>query len=500
MGDAVLLVDWLNLSINLKNQRRQSGADVARGIIQSVEDQCAQLKDIKLARAEFVAEYFSEPVKKAIKDSLLAQEHVTRTAKEQADLVLTIIAMDYLYRREGRPELFFLATGDQDFIPLIKRILLTGAQVRLIVASQAGLTPEYIRAVTLSHVPLEAISTDIAPVLPPIAHDRAPLLALALFKICMVGGVLGGDQARNAKTLEMWGVLPDGSEPEVEMNRIVGQFTRSERRRVAYPGYSGKRNSARFVRRTYLNFDLPHVLNSVLDADWILRRCSDNPLTIGALSRGRFANDEERRLEGILSSMKAVGWLGESADGRFTAHFENSIDGLMEPLARVISEVKNRAYRHQASGISDDELFDSLRSTPIGRARNPFKGKAAREAIKLARRVGVIDVLPADNDAFVYATIDQHPLVRRLDSILKATWSIFGSDTNLVIFEHDLLGRMRERDERLDSPIFGYDDSDRRQVLRIFKRARLIDLKDGKSAIERACRLKESAWARSLLH
>jgi len=86
--EAVLLVDWLNLSINLKSQRLAFGADLVADLMQLAKDQSASHYNARLARAHFVSENFSPQVEAAIRNTLLAEQHKTRTAKEQADLVL----------------------------------------------------------------------------------------------------------------------------------------------------------------------------------------------------------------------------------------------------------------------------------------------------------------------------------------------------------------------------------------------------------------------------
>src|ERR1022692_935698 len=108
--EAVLLVDWLNLSIQLKNQRLAFGADVVADLMQVTRDQCEKHGDVRLARAHFVGENFSAKVEAAISTTILGKCHKTRTAKEQADLLLAVLAMDHIHSITGCPKLFLLAT------------------------------------------------------------------------------------------------------------------------------------------------------------------------------------------------------------------------------------------------------------------------------------------------------------------------------------------------------------------------------------------------------
>ncbi|MFC3504889.1 NYN domain-containing protein [Micromonospora krabiensis] len=86
-------------------------------------------------------ERFAPSVEDAITNTLIARFHKTRTAKEQADLVLAVLAMDHIHAPGGAPGLFLLATGDQDFIPLVDRMIDARADVILVVASTRTLSP-----------------------------------------------------------------------------------------------------------------------------------------------------------------------------------------------------------------------------------------------------------------------------------------------------------------------------------------------------------------------
>src|SRR6266699_347615 len=110
----VLLVDGENLT----------GAILGRG--KTVER--SQVDDLwafanrkcggQLHHSHMAAAKFDGTISAAMREHLIDPELV-RSTKEQADILLTVLAMDYLHAGVGN---FILVTGDQDFIPLITRL------------------------------------------------------------------------------------------------------------------------------------------------------------------------------------------------------------------------------------------------------------------------------------------------------------------------------------------------------------------------------------------
>jgi NYN domain len=494
--EAVLLVDWLNLSIQLKNQRLAFGSDLVTDLIQVSQGLATEKGCTNLAQAHFVGERFSPPVEVAIENNIVAKLHKTRTAKEQADLVLAVLAMDHLHSSKGCPRLFILATGDQDFIPLIERIVPEGAQVVLIVASTAKLTPEYKSIAAQQNVALLPINlvTEIDPI-PVVSRDHSSAPILGLLRVCMTSGVLGGDQKKNAQLMTQWGLLSPGTDEDVQMEGLIRQFARSDQRRVAVPGRRATGNKAISARRTSLNFADQMVFETVTDADWVLRRAgsSTKPVTFGELGTGRFNDDDGRRLDRILTALKSVGWLIERPDGTFEARMEHAEDGLLEPLWRVVAEINRRAYDQGASGVDRDDLFRDLRSTPLARDNTRKGGEAARDVIEMARRVGIIDTVLAGQDGYALAVIESHPVVRQTAEFLRTLGQILGPDVGVFLPEHEMLRRMRDHDESSQSPLFGYDTRDRQRVLRVLRRSKLVE-----TGPDSAVKLKHSSWLRKL--
>jgi hypothetical protein len=497
--EAVLLVDWLNLSIQLKNQRLAFGADLVSDLMQVTRDQCEKHGDVRLIRAHFVGENFSSQVEKAIGTTILGKCHKTRTAKEQADLLLAVLAMDHIHSTSGCPKLFLLATGDQDFIPLIERIVLEGAHVILVVASIDKLTPEYKSIAAQQNVLLLPITEVIKfrPI-PTVTEDRSGTLILGLLRLCMSGGVLGGDQTKNIQLMSQWGLLSRGGDEEVEMEGVIKQFTRTEQRRVAVPGRAPTGNRPVYARRTSLNFGSEAVASIIADADWVLRRSGNtNRLaSIGDLGTGRFSDDDGTRLNRIVTSLKGVGWLLERSDGKLEPSMDWATDGLLEPLWRLVCELNRRAYDQQTQGASRNDLFQDLRNTPIAHDGERRGGNAAKELIDTARRIGVIDTVPVGTDGYALVVIEGHPVAQQAARLLKTLGQTLGNKIGAYMPEHEMLRYMREADEQSANPIFGYDVRDRQRVLRVLRRSKLIDKGQER---EPYLKLKHTAWLRKLL-
>jgi hypothetical protein len=496
--EAVLLVDWLNLSIHLKNMQLSFGADLVSGLIGLARKECSEREGhVQLTKAHFVGENISPNVRTAIDKTFIAELHETKTEKEQADLKLAVLAMDALHAREGCPRVFFLATGDQDFVPLIERIVGEKAHVVLLVSSAAKLAPAYLSVASQPNISLISIADTLplAP-LPTTSGDRAASGVLSLLRLCLEGKVLGGDQTANVALMSGWGQLAAAGNEEVEYEGLLRQFTRGEPRRVAVPAKNDSGNKFVTARRTSLNFALPAVTEAVTGADWVLRRASNpkRPVSLGELATGPFLADDGQGQGSLIAALKSLNWLLERPDGTFEATLPFAADGLLEPVWRVICETNRLAFAARQDGVARDTLFNALRSTPIAYDGERKGGRAAGDLIALARRIGVIDTIPHGTDGYVLSVIQGHPLAQQASAFLAAVGQVFEQDLSLSLPEHDVLDRMRSRDEQSGRPVFGYDTRDRQRVLRVLRRSGLLDRRGAPDA---QIRLRDGAWLRS---
>ena len=126
----VLLIDWDNLAGAVIGRRKM----VTRSIVDDLRKFADRACGGQLRHAHMAAVRFDGTIAAAMDERLIKPERVG-TTKEQADILLTVLAMDYLYEGVGK---FILVTGDQDFIPLISRLNGDGRDVTVVYGDCAG--------------------------------------------------------------------------------------------------------------------------------------------------------------------------------------------------------------------------------------------------------------------------------------------------------------------------------------------------------------------------
>ena len=128
-----------------------------------------------------------------------------------------------------------------------------------------------------------------------------------------------------------------------------------------------------------------------------------------------------------------------------------------------------RAIDH-AHAAAPDLALDRIRVTErLGEA-------GGERGHRSARQVGVIDAISADDDGYALAVIEAHPLAQRIATCLRTLGVLLADQNGQSLPEHEVLARMRERDERGGGQIiFGYDTRDRQRVLRVLRRANLLE-------------------------
>jgi NYN domain len=500
--EAVLLVDWLNLSISVNKQRLASGPELAASLMKVAESLAKEHGDVPLTRAHFVSETdFLTETLEAIGQSSIARAQRVRTVKEQADLTLAVLAMDQLHNGAGCPELFLLTSGDQDFLPVVQRIVAAGAFVVLIVGALDRLAAEYRYAVAqLPRTRLLPI-TDAADLkeIPDVTGDRTSACILGLLRLYVSGGHLGGNQRRNARLMSSWGVLTPGADPELELADLLDQFAKLEERVVAWPAKNSTGNRSTPARRRFLNFELPEVTRTVQDADWILRRIGNKkrPADSGTLGMGRFRDDDGTRLARVVTALTMAGWLSEAPNGTLEPSLEWHADGLLEPLWRVVCEVSRRTHEAPTRVVSRDQLFRDLCRGQIAHDPRRRGGRHAGAAISLARRLGVLEAVPVDADGFALAVARSHPVARQAETLLLSLARALDGRVGTFVPQYEMVGLMGDWDSGSARPIFGYDVRDRHQVLRVLRRADLIASAGDANVM---LKLKHSAWLRRLLN
>lgn len=498
-SEAVLFVDWLNLSIRLKAHQRSFGPHVV-AMLQRLARREADEGDYRLVKAHYVAENFGDGVLEAIDSDLTATAHKTRTAKEQADLLIAVLAMDHLHLRKEIRTLFLIATGDQDFVPLIERILIErDAEVLLIAASRKDLASEYRAIVAQHNIRLIClVEDDLVAALPATDSLGEVSLGVAvLLRLVFEGGVLGGNQDRNVAKLKSYRITSIAGGEEEKIAAWVNACTQAEMRRVAVPQGGKNRHTASTRRRTSLKFDDEGSGAALWDMDWILRRCDPRrpPISAGELGVGRFTNDDGSRVSAAIEAMEQIGWLTRLPNGTLENHFTWTNDGFIEPLQRVIASVQVLSHQAQATGVSRDKLFRALSSTPIGASHQRRGGQVARELLEFAQRVGVVDRYPHSDGGYLLGAVPRHPLVRHVNETVGRLKKLMPHPGD-ALPEHEVLASVRDAEGKSPTPLFGFDVKDRRACLRVLSRAGVIERKDVDG--EYRLRLRHNAWVQSM--
>lgn len=494
--DAVALIDWLNLSIKLKAHGREFGPSVAKLLIDIARRESSSFGH-DLSRVHFVSESFGPEVLRVVESNLTAEAHKTRTAKEQADLKLAVLAMDHLHQSSGTPGLFIIATGDQDFVPLIERILAEKAQVVLIAGSLSDLAHEYRMIVSEQHVKLIGLMDHENVPLLPVSRtgDQRALAIAGLLRLQMEGGVLGGDQTRNVARMSSWRLTGAKGAGEERLQAWIRQFCASEMRQVAVPGNAPTANKSEMRRRVFLDMMDSNVRVQLEDFDWILRRCEPKfgRQTRGTLGVGRFADDDGSRVQAAVKALLEVSWLAEQSDGSLENTFPWRSDGFVEPLVRLIAVVEAAAFHTGTRGVARDKVFRALSSQALGANFSRKGGEEARGLLEFGRRFGIIDVYPDGVDGYVIGTVPAHQLVRRVRDAVRLLKMVLPQDSWTP--EPLLLSSLRNLDTA-DDPVFGFDVQDQKSILRALNRAEVTARRKVEGQTE--LRLRGTKWVSDL--
>ncbi len=133
----VLLMDWENLVGSILRR----GKTIERSYLDDLWAFANRRCSGQLHHSHMAAAKIDGSISVAMREHLITAEPV-RSTKEQADIVLTVLAMDYLHAGVGD---FFLVTGDQDFIPLISRLHQDGRRSRSSTGTLVGSRPNFGR-------------------------------------------------------------------------------------------------------------------------------------------------------------------------------------------------------------------------------------------------------------------------------------------------------------------------------------------------------------------
>lgn len=473
---AVLLIDWDNLAGAIMGR----GKVIERRQVDDLWTYASQHSGHQLRHAHMAATRFDKTIANAMRDHMIEPEEV-RSVKEQADIALTVLAMDYLHADAGH---FFLVTGDQDFIPLITRLHSAGCQVTVIFGDRSRLSHE-LRQV-LTGPGLESVDIgDLTPLRerPPNTGGRA---LLGLLELQRRGFILGGKETgQRTALLREWGLIEN--DDETQYWSLVKTITEKvPRNDAAYPG-GGGRWLPRSASRTYLRLSAEQVTD-IVAADHAIRWVSSRGrgLTMAGLRTGPFRLDDGALLDRTLDALLAVRLMRRDADETFSLVDKPLKLGYLEQLWRVFAAVNAECYRRRAATIPFNQLESLLTRRGVGQGEDQRAASRIREAVNYAKAAGVVDSVAVNERRHVL--VPHSPLSRPFEQAYHELYAAFADRIDQPVHEAEVLGAMEACDETRAVPHFGFDLRDRQRVLRILTQSQLITWKD------RSVTIAKSGW------
>jgi len=457
----VLLVDWENLAGALIGR----GKVIERQIVDYLWDFANRKCGGQLNQSHMAAAKFDGTISTAMREHLIKQELV-RSTKEQADILLTVLAMDYLHAGVQK---FILVTGDQDFIPLISRLHSDSRNVTVIYGDPRRLSSE-LRHVLIAPG-LESI--DIADVVPLTDRrkDTGCRSLLGLLELQRRGFILGG-QERGARTelLARWGVL--GSQDENQYWSLIDDMAERINRNDAAMKV-GDQWLPRNAQRRYLKLN-DTTLSDIIAIDFAIRRISARPggLTIGGLRSGPFQTDNGDRLARVMDALIAVELVRKGADDAYAMSGQEMTLGYLEPVWRVYAGLSAECYRRRVASIPYNQLASLLGRGGVGQGRDQRAAGRINEAINYARCAGAIDVVAVDGKRHAIAT--NSLLCRDLKLAYYELYREFSTSIDKEVPGEEVTGFMENRDGGRSVPLFGFDSRDRHRLLRVLSQSHLL--------------------------
>lgn len=469
---AVLLVDWENLSGAILGR----GKRVSRTQVDDLWQFASRKSGERMRQAHLAAARFDPSITAALSNRPIKAEQVG-TSKEQADILLTVLAMDYLH---SGTDMFFIATGDQDFIPLIKRLHQAGKRVVVIYGDprRMSLQLSEILEITpgLESVDIAAISH--------LEDRKADSSYRSLFGALQLhhrGLVLGGKETgKRLALLVQWNVLQ--SDDETEYWSLVDAICEKvPRHNAATPGPGGTW-LPRSNTRTYIRWT-PERTAAVVELDYAVRLLSARPkgLSIGALRSGPLSTDDGTHLDRVLDALRTAGLVSMTADDGYCLVGPMRQLGYLEPLWRVYAGVTAECFRVRSSSIPSGRVEPLISHGGIGQGPEQRAAGRIRDAVSYAKACGVLDVVAVDGKRHAIAPACE--ISRPFERAYHELYRMFSQRLGTKLQLRGVLSEMEVKDASRTTPLFGYDSRDRQRVLRILSQSRLATLRDDNFAM-----------------
>jgi hypothetical protein len=462
----VLLVDWENLAGAVLGRGKMVERTHVDDLWAFANRRCGG----QLHHAHMAAAKFDGTISAAMREHLISAEMV-RSTKEQADILLTVLAMDYLHTGV---KMFILVTGDQDFIPLIQRLHRDGRTVTVVYGDPSRLSVELRQILTTPGLD----SVDIADVttLRERKTEAGCRSLLGLLELQRRGVILGGkERGDRTALLADWGVLEN--QDENQYWSLIETTTEKAVRVDAAVMIQGQW-TAKNTARTYLHLT-PARLADVVAIDYAVRRISSRPagLSIGGLRTGPFQTDSGAMLDRVVDALCAVQLVRKGADGTYSLLGPDMQLGYLEQLSRVFAGLSAECYRRQVASIPYGQLAPLLGRRGIGQGVDQRAAGRISNAIKYAQAAGVVDVVAVDGKR--HAIPVSSSLSRQFEQPYHELYRGFSARLDESIGEAELTDFMERQDVARSVPLFGFDRRDRHRMLRILAQSQLAGWRDG---------------------
>jgi len=469
----VLLMDWENLVGSILRR----GKTIHRSYVDDLWNFATRRCGGQLHHSHMAAARIDGSIQVAMREHLIEPEPV-RSTKEQADIVLTVLAMDYLYAGVGN---FFLVTGDQDFIPLISRLHQDGRQVTVIYGDPSRLSAELRQ--TLNTPGVESL--DIAEVtkLRDRKRDTGLRSLIGLLELQRRGFILGGrEKGDRTDLLARWGVLENSDENQYWslINELTEKVVRTDAA-VMDKGEWLPKNAT----RTYLRLTVERIAD-ITAIDFAIRLITSRPkgLAISGLRTGPFQTDDGTKLDRVLDALSAVEVIRKGADDAFSATGQEMQLGYLEQVWRVYAALSAECYQRRVASIPYSHLEPLLNRRGIGQGRDQRAEGKVKDAIRYAQAAGIIDTVSVDRKR--HAKVTDSALSRPLELAYHELYRGFSERAGSELAAAEVMDFMEERDSSRSIPVFGFGDRDHHRIVRVLSQSQLLNWRDEKITLFRS--------------
>jgi hypothetical protein len=475
----VLLVDWENLSGAIMNRGYLPEAQHVTDVWKYAQEVCGG----ELQQAHVAAAKFDPSIEQRMNEHFI-KAHRVESTKEQADIVLTVLAMDHLH--DGCRK-FVLVTGDQDFTPLITRLRDESAMVTVVYGDRDKLSPVLSRALTAPGLN----SSDISEISALRARKKSLGCGdlIGLLELQRQGFILGGpEKGDRCSLLCRWGILENEDETGY-WSLIDSLGSKVLRKNAAVRAGDQWKPEDRW--RTYVGVDATR-MEDVIAVDYIARVLSvrRDGMSVANLRSGPMQFDDGSRLDKAIDALIAIQLMRKNANGTYGLIGDDMRLGYLEELWRIHAAVSAECYRIGEPSFRAGKLENLILNGGLGQGREQREAGRIKRAVRYASAAGVIDFIGVDGARHVMAT--NSLLVRPFDSGYIALYRELMDRVGESIPRGQVLDMMRRVDSARSEPVFGYDDKDRDRLLRILTQSRLTRLKDD------ALTLYQSKWAETI--